>query len=318
MFAFNFNLRRYIEAWLVDVNEVEVITAEEEEWLGKALGYVDLSQKKTCFDADMTGASDAGYQKSVRAFNLYCPMNLAREDIARVEDEYKLNLTDTYSFDWDKDMVVGVAVTTTWKKIAFKQYAGSFEVKGGNSLTALYEITEGVTFLPANAALGATKPPNSLAATDDLSLPNMEMQIAHDFTSGTMFKHGWGYYAAAKKPSEANSSVVAAAAAAAPDVPCTKTDALCYGNRDPELVNSLCEGVQCATMTHVLKLERHWRNVGRSDPAGGHFGCTADDAALCYGNRQGLKRNTPYLFTAQLIAVAPVFCPGHHWQLSQV
>ena len=43
------------------------------------------------------------------------------------------------------------------------------------------------------------------------------------------------------------------------------------------------EGVQCATMTHVLKLQRHWRDVGRSDPAGGHFGCTADDAALCYG-----------------------------------
>ena len=74
----------------------------------------------------------------------------------------------------------------------------------------------------------------------------------------------------------------------APDVPCTMTDALCYGNRNPYLVNSLCEGVQCATMTHVWKLERHWRDVGRSDPAS-RFGCTVDDAALCYGNRRGLK-----------------------------
>ena len=44
--------------------------------------------------------------------------------------------------------------------------------------------TEGVTFLPSNAALGATNPPNSLAPTDALSLSNMEMQIAHDFSSG--------------------------------------------------------------------------------------------------------------------------------------
>jgi hypothetical protein len=281
----NFSVLR-VEAWLVDVNEFEALTAEEEAWLGKALGYVDLSHKKMCFDADMTGASDAGYQKSMLAFNLYCPMNLAREDIARVEDQYKLNLTDTYSFDWDNDMVVGVAVTTTGKKIAFKQSMGNFEIKGGNSLTALYEVTAGVTFLPADAVLGATAPPNSLAATDDLSLPNMEMQIAHDISSGTMFKHGWGYYAAVKEPSGASDSA-AAAAAVAPDVPCTKTDALCYGNRDPGLVNSLCEGVQCATMTHVLKLERHWRDVGRSDTAGRHFGCTVGDAALCYGNRLG-------------------------------
>jgi len=293
----NFSVLR-VEAWLVDVNEVEVLTAEEEAWLGKALGYVDLSQKKTCFDADMTGASDAGYQKSVLAFNLYCPMNLAREDIARVEDQYKINLTDSYSFDWDEDMVVGVAVTTTGKKIAFKGLPGNFEIKGGNSLTALYEVTAGVTFLPANAALAATEPPNSLAQTDPLSLPNMEMQIAHDFSSGTMFKHGWGYYAAVKEPSGANASA-AAAAAAAPDVLCTKTDALCYGNRDPELVNSLCEGVQCATMTHVWKLERHWRDIGRSDKAGRHFGCTADDAALCYGNRLGLERRPLFRSTAR-------------------
>jgi hypothetical protein len=191
----------HVEAWLVDVNEVDTLTAEEEAWLGNALGYVDLTQKKTCFDADMTGGSDTGYQKSVLAFNLYCPMNMARGDITRVEEKYKLNLTDTYSFDWDRDMVVGVAVTSTGKKIAFKQYAGNFDIKGGNSLTALYEVTEGVTFLPANPALGSTEPPNSLAATDALSLPNMEMQIAHDFSSGTMFKHGWGYYAAVKVPS---------------------------------------------------------------------------------------------------------------------
>ena len=234
----NFSVLR-VEAWLVDINEVEAITAEEEAWLGKALGYVDLNQKKTCFDADMTGASNAGYQKSVLAFNLYCPMNLAREDIARVEDQYNLNLTATHNFDWDDDMVVGVAVTSTGKKIAFKQYPGDFGIKGGNSLTALYEVTAGVTFLPANAALGATKPPNSLAQTDSLSLPNMEMQIAHDFSSGTMFKHGWGYYATAKDPSGANAAAAAAADDDAPDVPCTKTDALCYGNRDPELINSV-------------------------------------------------------------------------------
>ena len=41
-----------------------------------------------------------------------------------------------------KPLVVGVAVTTTGKKIAFKQYPGNFETKGGNALTALYEVTE--------------------------------------------------------------------------------------------------------------------------------------------------------------------------------
>jgi len=59
----------------------------------------------------------------------------------------------------------------------------------------------------------------------------------------------------------------------------------------PVLYYPLCEGVQCATMTHVWKLERHWRDVGRSDPAGAHFGCTADDAGLCYGNRYSDMRS---------------------------
>lgn len=104
-----------------------------------------------------------------------------------------------------------------------------------------------------------------------------------------------------------------AAAATVPDVPCTKTDALCYGNRDQQLVNSLCEGVQCATMTHVLKLERHWRDVGRSNPAGGHFGCTADDAALCYGNRYSDMRSV-YCGGKQCTTPDQAESLGVHWK----
>jgi len=58
--ADNFNLRLYIEA----------LNTEEEAWLGKALGYVDLSKKKTCFDADMTGRGlhSSNFRLNVSAF----------------------------------------------------------------------------------------------------------------------------------------------------------------------------------------------------------------------------------------------------------
>jgi hypothetical protein len=50
--------------------------------------------------------------------------NVAREEIARVEDEYKLNLTAAHNFDWDEDMVVGRGLHSSTFRLNVSTFCG--------------------------------------------------------------------------------------------------------------------------------------------------------------------------------------------------